>query len=219
MNGFINCRVQPIEIPSPYGMDAAIPDWIPILGVAIVFFYLLVLSVGIADYVLSSIGIHSLGKRRGVSYPWLAWIPVARNHALGAIAEEYDGQRGLKKRWGKTLLTLSIICTTGFVIAYSAFLIMMISLAGSATSEEEAIVLVLLMYIPFLIIAVFSIAQTICSSICVYKIFESTAPERSLLYLILYILVPLAGSICLFSCRTKGYPFVQENQTVYQDIQ
>ncbi len=214
-----NTVVQPIEIPSPYGMGVEVPDWMPILGVVIVLLYLLILAVGIVDYVLSSIGIHGLGKRRGVSYPWLAWIPVARSRALGAIADEYDGQRGLKKRWGITLLTLSIICTAGFVIAYSFFVIMMISLAGSVTGEEETIALVLLMYIPLLVIGVIGIVQTICSSICVYKIFESTVPEKSLLYLILYLIVPLAGSICLFSCRTKGYPFVQESPPVYQNIE
>lgn len=215
----MNNAIQPIEVPSPYGMGVEVPEWLPILGVVIVLFYLLLLAFGIADYVLSSIGIHTLGKRRGVSYPWLAWIPVARNRALGAIADEYDGQRGLKKRWGKTLLTLSIICTAGFMVMYSAFVIILITAAGFAISEEEMVVMVLLAYIPLLIVAVIGIVQTICSSVCVYKIFESTVPERSLLYLILYILVPLAGSICLFSCRNKGHSFVQECQPVFQDIE
>lgn len=215
----MNNAIQPIEIPSPYGMGAVVPDWLPILGVVLAFFYLLLLTVRITDYVLSSIAIHSLGKRHGVSYPWLAWIPVARNRALGAIADVYDGQRGLKKRWGKTLLTLSIICTVGFLIMYFAFVIMLIALAGFAASEDELIVAVLLAYIPLLVTAVIGIVQTICSSICVYKIFESTVPEKSLLFLILYILVPLAGSICLFICRTKGYPYIPENQPIFQNIE
>lgn len=216
----MNNAIQPIEIPSPYGMGAPAPDWLPIVGIILVFFYLMLLAVGITNYILSSIAIHSLGKRRGISYPWLAWIPVARNRALGAIADDYDEQRGLKKRWGKTLLTLSIICTAGFVIMYAAFVVLLIASAGLATSDTEAIVMVLLSYIPLLVIAVVGIVQTICSSICVYKIFESTMPDKSLLFLILYILVPLAGSICLFICRTKGYPYyVSENEPIYQDIE
>lgn len=59
-------------------------------GLAIVILiYLLVLgAIGIAalaSYILQGIGMYTLGKKRGMRYPWLAFIPYARVYYQGEL--------------------------------------------------------------------------------------------------------------------------------------
>ena len=41
--------------------------------------------------------------------------------------------------------------------------------------------------------------------VCLYKVFESTVPEKAIKYFLVSLLVPLGKSICLLRCRNQGY--------------
>ena len=56
-----------------------------------------------------------------------------------------------------------------------------------------------------MLMALLSIAVSICYYICIFKIFESTVPERAVSYLLISLLVPFGYPICLMCCRKKGY--------------
>jgi hypothetical protein len=58
--------------------------------------------------------------------------------------------------------------------------------------------------------AIAASVYSVLSGICVYKTFESTRPEKALLYTILHFMVPLAGPICLVKCMDKGYEYTAE---------
>ena len=75
---------------------------------------------------------------------------------------------------------------------------------------EEATELLLGSYVGIVFGAVAASAYSVLSGICVYKTFESTRPEKALLYTILYYLIPLAGPICLVNCMDKGYDYTEE---------
>lgn len=63
----------------------------------------------------------------------------------------------------------------------------------------------IIVYALIIVVAIIASAKGFCQAICIYKIFESTVPEKSVKYMLLYLLVPLAGSICLLKCRNQGY--------------
>lgn len=53
------------------------------------------LSIGwiifyIASYILLSLGLSALAKRRAIDRPWLAWIPVGNLWILGCLADQYS---------------------------------------------------------------------------------------------------------------------------------
>ena len=58
--------------------------------VTLVLIYLLVfggLGIGaLVSYILRGVGMYTLGKRRGMDYPWLAFIPYARTWFQGNCA-------------------------------------------------------------------------------------------------------------------------------------
>ena len=188
-------------------------------GFLIVFGILLVyvgaIGVCIADYIMSSLALYRLASRRGISKPWLAWIPVANAWTIGAVVDEYDETQGFNRKWRYALLTLSIIVVGGIVLGYSAML-------GAAFSQMNNPSMNMGVFIPSYIIilaaALCAMALIACQSVCLFKIFESTVPEKSLKYLILSMLVPLAEAICLLKCSEKGCDNINVEEPVVEQI-
>ena len=187
-------------------------------GFLIVFGILLVyvgiIGVCIADYIMSSLGLYRLASRRGISKPWLAWIPVANAWTVGAIVDEYDERQGFSRKWRCTLLTLSIIVVAAVILWYAAIIGFAFSQMDNMNSMNMGAFFAVFIpsYIIILGAALCAMALIACQSVCLFKIFESTVPEKALKYLLLSMLVPLAEAICLLRCSEKGYDnlFVEE---------
>ena len=62
--------------------------WEAVFGI----FYLLCIfaawGIGIGAYVLWSLGVYTIAKRRGIRKPWLSWIPVGNLWILGSISDQ-----------------------------------------------------------------------------------------------------------------------------------
>lgn len=80
-----------------------------VLGVAILAFLLI-------NYILRSVSLHKIAKRRHIKGRALAWVPVLWVYVLGAIASRHDKKAVLvKRRWGILLLvTLLVAGAAGF---------------------------------------------------------------------------------------------------------
>lgn len=52
--------------------------------------FLFVAVIGLAFYVLKSIGLYTLAINRGIENPWLAWVPVADLYIMGLLVGEMD---------------------------------------------------------------------------------------------------------------------------------
>ena len=65
--------------------------------------------LGILSYVLTALALYTIARRRGISNPWLAWLPVADTWLLGSLSDQYRyvarGQEKHKRIW---LLALNI---------------------------------------------------------------------------------------------------------------
>lgn len=176
--------------------------------------YLVFMGIGIASYIINALALYKIAQRRQIPNPWMAWLPFTSDWLIGSIVDDYDGRNGIKRRWRVTLLTLSLISVIGVIVAHIGMLIGMFSLlfqyetAGITTFSILAfMILVYIIFIAFVIVAT---AKNFCQAICIYKIFESTVPEKAVKYLLLYLLVPLGGPICLLRCKEKGYPYPEQ---------
>ncbi len=187
------------------------------LGVigAILVLYLLILGIGIASYVMTSLSLYTLADRRQIKNPWLAWIPIANYWIVGSLADDYDEKNGIKRKWRVALLVLCIVYFVVFIVMYIALMIRVVLMTiQSGYGEPELTGLIgtlVIAYILLIVMTTFALVLSICYYICLYKIFESTVPEKALTYLLLTFFVPLAGPICLMQCRKKGY----SKQNVY----
>lgn len=177
----------------------------------LVFVYFILFAFGMASYVLTALSLQTIAKRRQIPNAWLAWIPIADYWIIGRIADDYDRRNGMNRKWGTLLLIFSLISIVsvfvifGFIIFFIIVAAANSSLYGTDIASSGMIITIILIY--FILIAyILAITVLTClCTICIFKIFESTVPEKAVKYLLLYILVPFAAPICLFKIRNKGY--------------
>lgn len=194
-----------------------------VVGGVVLAIYLLALVVAVVDYVLVSLSLYTLAKRRGIRAPGLAWVPIANYWLLGSLTNEIDAKNGFSRKWNVTLLTLSLTAVIGVVISYASLIIAgaayALSYAGAYIEPELGTVLgmILPFYILLILAMVIAVALSICAAVCMFKVFESTVPQKAVKYLLLYLMVPLAGGICLFKARNQGYPFPETSEPIAEE--
>ncbi len=181
--------------------------------------YLVILGIAITDYVLTAYSLHQIGRKKNIQNSWLSWIPVASSWVLGSITNRIDEKIGHRKNWHKVLLILGIVLAGGFVFVYVWFLLSIFALAYSSgygnVPDAMSIISFVLSYLCLIVVCLCGVAWQICQYICIYKLFEDIVPDKSIKYLLLYIMVPLAGPICLFKCTKKMLAqkdFIEEQQ-------
>lgn len=178
--------------------------------IGVMISYLVVIGVAIANYIMSSLAIYKLASRRKISNPWMAWLPFANDWIVGKITDDYDERNGMKRKWRVVLLVLSLISVIGLVVTYVSMIVWMFNITAQYEHSEPPVDEIfggmIFVYVVLIVVALVATAYTFCKAICIYKIFESTVPKKSVKYMLLYLMVPLAGAICLLKCKNKGYP-------------
>lgn len=185
------------------------------LIVIMCIFYLAVLGLCIASYVMSSLSLYKIANRRQINNPWLVWLPIGNYWIIGGLADEYVGHFGQKKKWRKLLMILFLAFIGIYVFFYVGFFIAVITALINFDEFGETMVGVVgffvAMFAFLIIIFGLAVAWSVCYYICLYKIYKSTIPEKATLYLVLSIFIPFALAVCLFKCRDKGYSIPPAN--------
>lgn len=195
----------------------------------ILMIYLVVLGilgiVVLASYIMNAVALSRLASRRGIKRPWLAWIPIGTDWIIGSLADEYDGRNGIKRKFRVVLLvliSLLVVSLCGYFVGYFYLVITMVSkmsVGVAATILQDMLGGIIICYIAMLIMVMIATALNAMRIICFYKIFESTVPKRAVIYLLLMMMVPLAGSICLMLCKEKGYPEKEESESFDEQME
>ena len=171
---------------------------------------------GIAMYVLTSLGLYTIAKRRAISKAWLAWVPVINCWLVGCISDQYRYVvKGQVKSKRKSLLTLSII-QLGLALAFVAALTVTVVCGISASmsyvgygriwqSIMVPAIVTLGLLLPIIGVA---IAQTIIYYMAMYDLYSSCSPENNVLFLVLSIIFRVTEPFFIFFNRNsdKGMP-------------
>lgn len=183
------------------------------LIVGIVFVYLLIIAGGLASYIMSSYALYTIAGNRNIENAWLAWLPIGVSWIIGSIADEYDARNGIKRKWRTILLVLSILSVVIYFFLFAFMIIMSLTTLRNFTSETADVTSVLMVFLPIYIVyfvAIFTmIVYGVLSCVCNFKIYESTVPDKAILYTILGLTVPMAQPICLLACRNKFSPYTK----------
>ena len=190
------------------GMAAADPSELGmtlLLQLIAIFIGLLVTTV---VYVLQSVGLYSIAKRRGIHNPWLAWIPVGNMWIVGSISDQYQYVvKGRIKNRRKTLLGLCIATTVIMVVTYVVMFVLGIFVIGAGMSSDftdpefvgPALALVAWVFVLFVVSIVFAIFQFIA----LYDLFVSCNPSSGAVMLILCILINNLMPFLIFGMRNR----------------
>lgn len=180
-------------------------------ALALIFQLILSPLVYIAAYILSSIGLYTIAKRRGLHQPWLAWVPVANIWLLGSLSDQYQYVvSGKHKAKRKVLLTLNILVAV-VELVFAAVLICAVVqlifgitggysedyLVGSFLSSALGMVGLL---VPLLGLR---IARAVVRYIALYDVFKSLDPANAVMFLVLSILFRVTEPFFLCCNRDK----------------
>lgn len=179
-----------------------------ITGIFLIVYFLL-MGISLVSYVLGSLGMYRMAKRRGIHHPWLAWVPVGNNWLLGSISDHYQyvvKHKVTKRR--TVLLVLSIILMGISILFGIATGVTVASMDAVSADMGGAILSVALMVITYLAVLGMSIAICVIGYIAYYDLFQSSRPEYSVLFLVLGIFFSIAIPFFVFACSKydKGMP-------------
>lgn len=204
----------------PLGVDERIAFVIFAVWLILMLF---VLIYSVVVYVLQSLGMYTIAKRRGIRHPWLSWLPIGNTWILGSISDQYQYvAKGNIRSRRKVLLGLSI-ATYALTVVY--YIYQMISMIGSIIFEQQPMDMWsgFLLQIGFVLaMGTLGIINAVFTYMAYYDLFDSCNPKRSVVFLVLGIFFGFLLPFFVFACRKKdlGMPprktAVQPPQPVYQ---
>ena len=167
-------------------------------------------------YILHSLGLYTIASRRGIRHSWLAWLPVGNVWILGSIADQYQYvAKGKIKSRRKLLLGLNIgliAAATGWIVA---LLVIAIMSEGAVGGVLAAVLIILLGYLAFLIMAVVTLVY---QYICCYDLYNSCNPGNAVLFLVLSIIFPVTLPFFVFACRKKDLGMPPRKQPAPEQV-
>ncbi|MBO4940688.1 MAG: hypothetical protein J6D15_00520 [Clostridia bacterium] len=187
-------------------------------GVISIFLGLFGLCV--IDYVISSLGLYRLAKIGQIKKPWLSWIPGVNYWTVGSIVDGYDGKNGIKRKWRvvlPVLLGITFVCVVIYVLLLGVMAEEMID--DPYRISAEFWMSTAGMYLWMIVGGLTGSALVGCQMVCLFKVFESTAPEKAVKYFILSLIVPLAEAICLLKCANKAYLAESAGEQILADAE
>ena len=167
------------------------------LGVLVIV-AVFVLAVAVTVYLFSAIGLSKMGKNRGMTKNFLAFIPVANSWYIGALADHINAANGKRTNYRVTLLICMIIAEVMGLSYYIASYWQAFNMSTSSiTSSIGALSLLSIGY------SVISIVYTVFFSIVLYIIFKEYSPRYAVLFLVLSIVFSFLAPIFIFAIRNK----------------
>lgn len=167
-------------------------------------------GAGLALYVLRSVGLFSIAKRRQIRHAWFAWVPIVDQYLLGCVSDQYRYVvRGQNKTKRRSLLALSIICGLGTVamsvLAFfaSGSLLSMARDMGELALMKATMKYALIIGIVLLVFLILALVQCIVRLVALYDLYRSCDPENAVIYLVLNILSGMTVPFFIFFNRNK----------------
>ena len=165
----------------------------------------------IAAYVLRSIGLYTIAKRRGIANPWLAWIPVGWVWILGSISDQFRYvTKAQVKNKRTTLLVMNLIQTvasTALVVVLSLAFVELVNMGIIGANEEEMMTEAMIMLFKFmgmaLVLGGIALATAIIHYIAMYDLYLSVNPANAVLFLVLSIFISITEPFFIFFNRKR----------------
>lgn len=194
------------------------------MGITIIYIvvYSLLIGLGlalsVAVYILKSLSLYTIAKRRGLDKPWAAWIPIGDAWIIGCISDQYRyfthtdySERGRDLLKHGVGFAISYVLSFFFYFVYLFFMILSSTEAPAAIGASSLLMLGLCMFAAIGVMIVFMVRYLIRYYKALYDVYKSCDPQLPLLFLLLSIFVTYAMPVCLMICRNKddGMPVAE----------
>jgi len=173
----------------------------------------------IVTFLLTGLAYYLLAKKRNISKPWLAWVPLIQTYMIGKISDDINAKYNKRTHRGRWTLIFTItyimfliiaivFIATLFINIISSILLSSLDIISSEISNDTQsvmtslfsginmalIVAILICGIVFVVTAVISIVFQMISCYSIY--YEYNNNKKALIYLVFSIIgLILIGSI------------------------
>ena len=205
---------------------------------------LMTVLVLLVFHVFGALGLFALARRRGLSNPGLAWVPVANCWLLGLLADQY-AEHILGKRQGRRTLLTVFGAVGGVLYGALASLLLgklvpvafefirndlqgLVSLSQASADPAEEILHYLLSrlsdplletLVPLVSVAVLMvpvmITWLVLYHMSLYQVYRSCRPNSAVLFTVLGILFNFLPPCFLFACRNEDQGMARPQPTQY----
>ena len=165
---------------------------------------------GVAMYVLTSLGLYTLAKRRGIKNAWLSWVPVLNVWILGSISDQYryvvKGEVCNKRKVLLAVNILNCVLTWAAVISLIVKLVVIATSGAQMPNDMELVRKILSGFALFIPVSILGIVMLVFRIMALYDLYSSCDPANNVLYLVLS-LIPGINTVTqplfLFLCRNQ----------------
>ena len=171
----------------------------------------LILAFVLVSYIFHSVGLYTIGKRMGKEYPWLAFIPYARDYFQGELAGPIKLKNKEIKNPGIWNLVIPIISS----VLAGAFTVLIILVTGVGAAAQIsgaggagiALLFVIMLYTLLIVAVIAAQAAQMALKVLINKqILERfTTGNMGLVHAVLMIVVPLYEALCFFVMRKRDF--------------
>lgn len=150
------------------------------------------------SYVFLAMGLYDIGRRRGISSPWLAWVPVANNWLLGCVSDQYRYvNRGISSQRRTLLVALPVVETVLVIVAFfqGAFEMLLSAEGAGALNGTGTAILTMLLVV--------QVAHFVLKQLAYYDVHRSCDPANAKQLLVLGMFIPCFRSVTVYLGRGK----------------
>lgn len=196
-----------------YGNQEKFEELLPVFSIfGAVFLTVLIIGMlaRLVIWVFRSLAMYTIGKRRGLKNPWLAWIPVGTEWIIGSVSDQYQYlTQGKNRNRRKILLILSL---TAMVIGWASTALgfsrvfWFLEAYGANLSHDAVAEMVFPMTGTMLLGLVSSgvgIAAYVFRQISMYDLYRSCDTKNAVPYLVFSILFGVLEPVFLMILRNR----------------
>lgn len=214
-----------------YGNEAY-EAMLPLLSTVIA----IVLAVGVLGglvklvmYVIRSLSLYAISRRRGIANPWLSWVPVGQEWVIGSLSDQYKYlTQGRNQSRRKILLGLKLAALVLGMISAGVGVTNVIGQVvaiGYGPLTEEAAMGIIAPLVTTMVVGVVSFAVDVAAYVfrqmSMYDLYKSCDPRNAVVYEVFGILFGVTEPFFLLFCRNKDGgmpPRKQSNGAAASDV-
>lgn len=167
----------------------------------------------IVTFALTGIAYYLLAKKRNISKPWIAWIPVAQMYIVGKTSDDINAKYNKETHRGRWTLTFTITYMIFSVIAIFLAAALILSIISSIDLSSLNLIstylsseflsgintgLIITASISGVVFVVTAVISIVFQTISAYSVYYEYNNKKALIYLIVAIIgLILIGSFIL----------------------
>lgn len=190
--------------------------------------YTLLIPLGglfsLAVFILLAYSVYEISKKAGFKNPWVSFIPVVSDFAMGRIAEKYVAPNGKKSAKMSVLLIAFKIASIIAAVLFAVFTVIALIRIGvnleqviekDSALDTDALTSLVPVFVSYLFVLGCGITHTVLYYISLYRTYSMLEHHNATLFLVLSIFFSFMSAIFMFILRNKPLKATAEERANY----